>query len=163
MRGRAAASASPGPKRRSRAFQLGQVDELIITGSPETLKPVQKLPDDAAPGEVQVDTSNPSGPADEAPAEAVGRTGHARAADRGAHPIHRRRDAAGRCRWRRRAAEVPHMSRQNKVNPGMYTQRGRLTQDDAAREMKKQRDDRVAAHLAAGEEERHAAALTRDQ
>jgi hypothetical protein len=32
------------------------------------------------------------------------------------------------------------MSRQNKVNPGMYTQRGRLTPDDAAREMKKQRE-----------------------
>ena len=31
------------------------------------------------------------------------------------------------------------MSRQNKVNPGMYTQRGRLTQDDAARELKQQR------------------------
>lgn len=31
------------------------------------------------------------------------------------------------------------MSRQNKVNPGMYTQRGRLTQDDAAREISKQR------------------------
>lgn len=31
------------------------------------------------------------------------------------------------------------MSRQNKVNPGMYTQRGRLTQDDAARELTKQR------------------------
>ena len=31
-----------------------------------------------------------------------------------------------------------HMSRQNKVNPGMYTQRGRLTQDDAARELRKQ-------------------------
>ena len=31
------------------------------------------------------------------------------------------------------------MSRQNKVNPGMYTQRGRLTQDDAARELVKQR------------------------
>ena len=29
------------------------------------------------------------------------------------------------------------MSRQNKVNP-MYTQRGRLTQDDAARELRKQ-------------------------
>ena len=32
------------------------------------------------------------------------------------------------------------MSRQNKVNPGMYTQRGRLTQDDAAREIVKQRE-----------------------
>lgn len=31
------------------------------------------------------------------------------------------------------------MSRQNKVNPGQYTQRGRLTQDDAAREMMRQR------------------------
>ena len=30
------------------------------------------------------------------------------------------------------------MSRENKVNPGMYTQRGRLTQDDAARELRKQ-------------------------
>jgi hypothetical protein len=30
------------------------------------------------------------------------------------------------------------MSRQNKVNPGMYTQRGRLTQDDAARALRKQ-------------------------
>ncbi len=31
------------------------------------------------------------------------------------------------------------MSRQNKVNPGMYTQRGRLAQDDAAREIARQR------------------------
>lgn len=31
------------------------------------------------------------------------------------------------------------MSRQNKVNPGMYTQRGRLAQDDAARELQRQR------------------------
>lgn len=31
------------------------------------------------------------------------------------------------------------MSRQNKVNPGIYTQRGRLTQDDAARELTRQR------------------------
>ena len=33
------------------------------------------------------------------------------------------------------------MSKENKVNPGQYTQRGRLTQDDAAREMKKQREN----------------------
>jgi hypothetical protein len=32
------------------------------------------------------------------------------------------------------------MSKQNKVNPGSYTQAGRLSQDDTAREMKKQRD-----------------------
>lgn len=31
------------------------------------------------------------------------------------------------------------MSKHNKVNPGMYTQRGRLTQDDAAREIARQR------------------------
>ena len=32
------------------------------------------------------------------------------------------------------------MSRTNKFNPGQYTQAGRLTPDDAAREMKKQRE-----------------------
>lgn len=31
------------------------------------------------------------------------------------------------------------MSKHNKVNPGLYTQRGRLTQDDAARELVRQR------------------------
>lgn len=31
------------------------------------------------------------------------------------------------------------MSKENKVNPGQYTQRGRLTPDDAARELGKQR------------------------
>jgi peptide subunit release factor 1 (eRF1) len=47
------------------AFQLGQVDELIITGSPDTLKSVQELPEDAAPGDVQVITSKPGGAGDE--------------------------------------------------------------------------------------------------
>ena len=55
-----------GPEATLSAFQLGQVEELIITASPETLKPVQKLPEDAAPGDVQVATSNPSGTTDEA-------------------------------------------------------------------------------------------------
>jgi hypothetical protein len=32
------------------------------------------------------------------------------------------------------------MSKQNKVNPGTYTQAGRLSADDTAREMKKQRE-----------------------
>jgi hypothetical protein len=32
------------------------------------------------------------------------------------------------------------MSKDNKVNPGQYTQRGRLTPDDAARELAKQRE-----------------------
>ena len=54
-----------GPEATLTAFQMGQVEELIITASPELLKPVQKLPDDAAPGDVQVDTSAPQGAADE--------------------------------------------------------------------------------------------------
>ena len=37
-----------GPEATLRAFEMGQVEELIITGSVDTLKPVQKLPDDAA-------------------------------------------------------------------------------------------------------------------
>jgi hypothetical protein len=51
-----------GPEATLSALQLGQVDELIITGSPETLKPVQDMPQDAAPGTVQVATSNPNTP-----------------------------------------------------------------------------------------------------
>ena len=54
-----------GPEATLSAFQLGQVDELIITGSPDTLKPVQALPSDAAPGDVQAVTSNPGGAGDE--------------------------------------------------------------------------------------------------
>ena len=38
-----------GPEATLRALELGQVDELLITASPQDLKPVQKLPDDAAP------------------------------------------------------------------------------------------------------------------
>lgn len=45
-----------GPEATLSAFELGQVDELVITGSVESLKPVQKLPD-AAPAEMQADTS----------------------------------------------------------------------------------------------------------
>ena len=54
-----------GPEATLAALQLGQVDELIITGSPDTLKSVQKLPDDAAPGDVQAITSNPAAAGDE--------------------------------------------------------------------------------------------------
>jgi len=46
------------------------------------------------------------------------------------------------------------MSRQNKVNPGQYTQAGRLSPDDAAREQRKQgtggNSDRSRARNAAG-------------
>jgi hypothetical protein len=38
------------------------------------------------------------------------------------------------------------MSRENRVNPGAYTQAGRLTPDDAAREMAKQRQPGSNGH-----------------
>ena len=54
-----------GPEATLRALELGQVEELIITGSIATLKGVQQLPDDAAPGPVHADTSAPQGAGDE--------------------------------------------------------------------------------------------------
>ena len=53
-----------GPEATLSAFQLGQVDELVITGSPESLKTVQKLPDDSPAGDLQVVTTA-QGAADE--------------------------------------------------------------------------------------------------
>jgi hypothetical protein len=41
-----------GPEATLRALELGQVDELVITGSADALKPVQRLPDNSAPGPV---------------------------------------------------------------------------------------------------------------
>jgi hypothetical protein len=38
------------------------------------------------------------------------------------------------------------MSRENRVNPGTYTQAGRLTPDDAARELVKQRQSMSSSH-----------------
>jgi peptide chain release factor subunit 1 len=54
-----------GPEATLRALEMGQVDELLITGSLDALKPVQRLPDDAAPGPLEADTSAPQGPGDE--------------------------------------------------------------------------------------------------
>jgi peptide subunit release factor 1 (eRF1) len=54
-----------GPEATLSAFELGQVEELIITGSVNTLKPVQKLSGGAA-FEMQVETSDPTGRIDEA-------------------------------------------------------------------------------------------------
>jgi peptide chain release factor subunit 1 len=51
-----------GPEATLRALQMGQVDELLITASPVVLKPVQRLPDDAAPVPVATDTSAPGDP-----------------------------------------------------------------------------------------------------
>jgi len=54
-----------GPEATLSAFERGQVDELIITGSVDTLKPVQKLPDDAG-AEMTAETSATQGAVDEA-------------------------------------------------------------------------------------------------
>lgn len=54
-----------GPEATLTAFQMGQVEELIITGSVDTLKPVQKLPDDAVET-MAADTSAPRGAVDDA-------------------------------------------------------------------------------------------------
>ena len=53
-----------GPEAVLSAFELGQVDELIITGSVESLKPVQTLPE-AAPDDMQAVTSAPESGIDE--------------------------------------------------------------------------------------------------
>ena len=49
-----------GPEATLHALQMGQVDELLIGGTAQELKAVQKLPDDAAPGEVVAETSAPA-------------------------------------------------------------------------------------------------------
>jgi peptide subunit release factor 1 (eRF1) len=53
-----------GPEAVISALQLGQVDELLISGAPELLKPVQNMPADALSGDVTAETSAPSGPAE---------------------------------------------------------------------------------------------------
>jgi peptide subunit release factor 1 (eRF1) len=47
-----------GPEAVLSALQLGQVDELFITATPNELKPVQALPPDAAPDPVAIETSS---------------------------------------------------------------------------------------------------------
>lgn len=54
-----------GPDATLSALERGQVEELIITGSPEILKPVQKRRDGAELDDVQVDSSAPQGVGDE--------------------------------------------------------------------------------------------------
>jgi peptide subunit release factor 1 (eRF1) len=49
-----------GPEATLHALQLGQVEELLIAGTPQQLRAVQKLPDDAAPGTVKLESSAPS-------------------------------------------------------------------------------------------------------
>jgi peptide subunit release factor 1 (eRF1) len=45
-----------GPDSTLKALQMGQVDELLITGTPDALR-ATKLPEDAAPGPVKAETS----------------------------------------------------------------------------------------------------------
>jgi peptide chain release factor subunit 1 len=54
-----------GPEATLSAFERGQVEQLLITGRSDALKPVQKLPADAVPGEIVATTSAPHGPGDE--------------------------------------------------------------------------------------------------
>lgn len=49
-----------GPEATLQALQLGQVDELLIAATPQALKPVQTLPDDAAPEPVATKTAAPA-------------------------------------------------------------------------------------------------------
>lgn len=53
-----------GPEATLNALMLGQVDELLITGTPDKLKPVQQFPPDTPQGDVTADTSAPAGPGD---------------------------------------------------------------------------------------------------
>lgn len=52
-----------GPTATLRALQLGQVEDLLITGAAEELR-AARLPDDAAPGEISAETSAPTSPDD---------------------------------------------------------------------------------------------------
>jgi peptide chain release factor subunit 1 len=54
-----------GPEATLRALELAQVDELVLAGSPDMLKPVQRLHDEVPAGPVQADTSAPQGAGDE--------------------------------------------------------------------------------------------------
>jgi peptide subunit release factor 1 (eRF1) len=49
-----------------RALTMGQVDQLLITGRPQDLKPAREAPPDSLPGKMTAETSLPAGPADPA-------------------------------------------------------------------------------------------------
>jgi peptide subunit release factor 1 (eRF1) len=61
-----------GPEATLKALEMGQVDELLITGSLQQLKGVQQLPAGSAPGAVHADTSAPQGAADDARLKVAG-------------------------------------------------------------------------------------------
>lgn len=50
-----------GPDDTLTALSMGQVEELLITATPDGLRRVRKMPADSAPGDVEVNTSAPGG------------------------------------------------------------------------------------------------------
>jgi Bacterial archaeo-eukaryotic release factor family 10 len=77
-----------GPEAVLSALQLGQVDELFITATPQELKSVQTLPADAAPDSCRhLDVC--AGAGGQGSGAPRGRTGHASRADRGERVHHR--------------------------------------------------------------------------
>jgi hypothetical protein len=123
-----------GPEATLSAFQLGQVDELIITGSPDTLKPVQKLPEDAAPGDIQVITSNPGGAGDEGQLKLSGEL------------ITRAQQTVAWAHYSGSAYEQTEQSESRHVHAARAPEPGRRRAGVAQAER-----DRVSAHLATGE------------
>jgi peptide chain release factor subunit 1 len=61
---RAGGLAVVGPEDTLQALEKGQVEELLITASPELLRRAKALTSDVAPGPVDVDTTAPAGAAD---------------------------------------------------------------------------------------------------
>jgi peptide chain release factor subunit 1 len=58
----AGALGAAGPEAVMRALERGQVEELLIAAMPQTLRPMQTLPDGSAPQTVVADTSQPDPP-----------------------------------------------------------------------------------------------------
>ena len=134
-----------GPDATLRALELGQVDELLIAATPETLTAGA-----AAPGETSARRRrrpNGSSPGSDDVArlqlsdELVAGATQTGASVRIIEDPELLRDHGGvaaALRFRILTSEELAMSRQNKVNPGQYTSAGRLTPDDLGREMRRQ-------------------------
>jgi peptide subunit release factor 1 (eRF1) len=61
-----------GPEATLKALSMGQVDQLLISASSATLKPVQHLPEGSTPGPVHVDTTAPEASIDPERAKLAG-------------------------------------------------------------------------------------------
>lgn len=85
-----------------RAFELGQVDELVISARPDTIADDGERSGSRAPARTRWGTHA---------RRATGRHAHRQgAADVGAHPVHRGPAAARSRRWRRRLPALPGVS-----------------------------------------------------